>query len=63
MDNMAKNVIKNEQSMTNGQITAIIVKNKYQNNQSQPLGHEALQTETDNVVNTDQNVPKTKSSN
>jgi len=42
MDNMAKSAAKNDQAVSNGQVAAEIIKNKYQNNQTSPQGHEAL---------------------
>lgn len=49
MDNLAKSLAKKDSTMSTGEVAVMVVKNKYSNN-SQPQGHEALQTETDNIV-------------
>lgn len=59
MDNMAKSIAKKEGVMSSGEVTVIVVKNKYQqqnssSQESQPQGHEALLTESDNMQSSDQ---------
>lgn len=51
MDSMAKNLATNDKTLSNGEVTVMVVKNRYQDKkQGQPQGHEALQTETDNML-------------
>lgn len=52
---MAKSVAKQDKTISSGEITVMVVKNQYggQNTTQQPQGHEALQTETDNMLATE----------
>ena len=55
MDSMAKNLAKNDSSLSQGQVTVMVMKDKLaaSNQGNQPQGHEVLQTETDNMVISD----------
>ena len=52
---MAKNLAKNDSSLSQGQVTVMVMKDKLaaSNQSNQPQGHEILQTETDNMVISD----------